>query len=57
MAWVAFDHTVSAALAPLAFDRVYSHHFDRVMHSGAKEILQSSVERYVAPIEGADDRA
>jgi hypothetical protein len=41
---------------PLAFDRVYSHHFDRVIHSGAKQILQSSVERYVAAIGGAYDR-
>ena len=22
---------------PLEFDRVYSHHFERVMHSGAKQ--------------------
>jgi hypothetical protein len=48
---------VGAALAPLAFDRVYSHHFDRVIHSGAKEILHSSVERYAAAIGGAYDRA
>jgi hypothetical protein len=41
---------------PLAFDRVYSHHFERVMHSGAKQILQSSVDRYVAAIGGAYDR-
>jgi hypothetical protein len=48
---------VGAALMPLAFDRVYSHHFERVIHSGAKQILQSSVERYVAAIGGAYDRA
>jgi hypothetical protein len=47
---------VAAALMPLAFDRVYSHHFERVMHSGAKHILQSSVERYVAAIGGTYDR-
>ena len=47
---------VGAALMPLAFDRVYSHHFERVIHSGAKEILRSSVERYVAAITGAYDR-
>ena len=46
---------IGAALMPLAFDRVYSHHFERVMHSGAKQILQSSVERYVAAIGGAYD--
>jgi glyoxylase-like metal-dependent hydrolase (beta-lactamase superfamily II) len=48
---------VAAALKPFAFDRVYSHHFERVMHSGAKQNLQSSVERYVAAISGAYDRA
>jgi glyoxylase-like metal-dependent hydrolase (beta-lactamase superfamily II) len=47
---------IGAALMPLDFDRVYSHHFERVMHSGAKQILQSSVERYVAAIGGAYDR-
>ena len=50
-------HAIGAALMPLAFDRVYSHHFERVIHSGAKQILQSSVERYVAAIGGAYDRA
>jgi len=48
---------IGTALMPLAFDRVYSHHFERVMHSGAKQILQSSVERYVAAIGGAYDCA
>ena len=32
---------VGEALIPLAFDRVYSHHFERVIHSGTKQILQS----------------
>lgn len=48
---------IAAALMPLAFDRVYSHHFERVMHSGAKQNLHSSVERYIAAIAGAYDRA
>ena len=48
---------VGAALMPLPFDRVYSHHFERVIHSDAKKILQNSVERYVAAIDGAYDRA
>lgn len=48
---------IGAALMPLAFDRVYSHHFERVMYSGAKQILQSSVERHIAAIGGAYDRA
>jgi glyoxylase-like metal-dependent hydrolase (beta-lactamase superfamily II) len=46
---------VAAALMPLAFDRVYSHHFERVMQTGAKQNLASSVERYVAAIGGAYD--
>jgi len=48
---------IGAALMPLAFDRVYSYHFERVMHCVAKQILQSSVERYVAAIGCAYDRA
>ena len=47
--------SVGEALMPLAFDRVYSHHFERVIHSGAKQILLNSVERYVAAIGGAYD--
>ena len=47
---------IGAALMPLAFDRVYSHHLERVIHSGAKQILQGSVERYIAAIGGAYDR-
>jgi hypothetical protein len=46
---------VAMALMPLAFDRVYSHHFERVMHSDAKQSLANSVERYVAAIDGAYD--
>ena len=48
---------IEAALMPLAFDRVYSHHWERVLPSGAKQILQTSVERYIAAIGGAYDRA
>jgi glyoxylase-like metal-dependent hydrolase (beta-lactamase superfamily II) len=48
---------VAAALMPLEFDRVYSHHFERVMQTGAKQNLTGSVERYVAAIGGAYDRA
>jgi glyoxylase-like metal-dependent hydrolase (beta-lactamase superfamily II) len=48
---------VGAALIPLPFDRVYSHHFERVIRTGAKEILLRSIERYVAAISGAYDRA
>ena len=48
---------IGAALMPLAFDRVYSHFFERVILTRAKPILQESIERYVAAIGGAYDRA
>ena len=41
---------------PLAFDRVYSHHWERAIHSGAKQILQASIDRYIAAIGGAYDQ-
>ena len=48
---------IEAALIPLAFDRVYSHFFERDIQTGAKQILQRSVERYIAAIKGAYDQA
>ena len=45
----------AACLCPV-FNRVYEPPLERVMHSGAKQILQSSVERYVAAVGGAYDR-
>ena len=47
---------IGAALAPFRFDRVYSHFFDRFIERDAKAILQASVDRYVAAVEGAYDR-
>jgi len=47
---------IGAALAPFQFDRVYSHFFERVIPAGAKQILQASIERYVAAIGGIYDR-
>ena len=47
---------IGAALAPFAFDRVYSHFFDRAVPTVAKQILQASIKRYVAAIGGAYDR-
>jgi hypothetical protein len=46
---------IGRALAPFQFDRAYSHFFDRVIPAGAKQILQDSIERYVAAIGGAYD--
>jgi hypothetical protein len=48
---------IGAALGPFQFDRVYSHFFDLVMPRGAKRILEEPIERYVAAIGGAYDRA
>jgi len=48
---------IGAALAPFQFDRVYSHFFERAIAAGAKQILQASIERYVAAIGGVYDRA
>jgi hypothetical protein len=47
---------IGAALAPFRFDRVYSHFFDRFIERDAKAILQASVDRYIAAVEGAYDR-
>jgi hypothetical protein len=48
---------IGAALAPFVFDRVYSHFFDLVMPTGAKQNLEASVARYAAAVGGAYDRA
>jgi len=48
---------IGAALDPFQFDRVYSHFFDLLIQTGAKHILKTSIERYVAAIGGAYDRA
>jgi glyoxylase-like metal-dependent hydrolase (beta-lactamase superfamily II) len=43
---------IGKALAPFEFDVVYGHYFDRVISKGAKDVLQKSIARYVAAIEG-----
>jgi hypothetical protein len=35
------------------FDTIYGHYFDRVIPTGGKHILESSVKRYVAAVGGA----
>jgi hypothetical protein len=44
---------IAAALAPFRFDRIYGHYFDRVIPTGAEQVLQASVARYVAAIGAA----
>lgn len=43
---------IGKAMQPFAFERIYGHYFDRVIAQDAKAILDKSVERYVAAIEG-----
>ncbi len=43
---------IAAALAPFEFDTIYGHYFDRVIPTGAKEILRKSVVRYITAIGG-----
>jgi hypothetical protein len=48
-------HTVEhigAVLKPFAFETIYGHYFDRVIANDAKTVLETSVARYVASIEG-----
>jgi hypothetical protein len=44
---------IAAALEPFPFDTVYGHYFDRVIPTGGKQILEISLKRYVAAINGA----
>ena len=43
---------IAAAVTPFPFDRIYGHYFDRVIASGAKDVLAKSVARYLAAIAG-----
>jgi hypothetical protein len=43
---------IGQALAPFQFDLIYGHYFDRVIANGAKQVLEKSVVRYVAAING-----
>ena len=41
---------IAAALAPFRFDTIYGHYFDRVIPTGAEDVLKRSVARYLAAI-------
>ena len=43
---------IGKAMAPFKFDVVYGHYFDRVIEKDAKQVLEKSVARYIAAIEG-----
>jgi hypothetical protein len=44
---------IGQAMAPFSFDVLYGHYFDRVIGSGAKQVLEKSIARYLGAIEGA----
>jgi hypothetical protein len=43
---------IGQALMPFSFERIYGHYFDRVIATDAKSVLQKSIARYVAALEG-----
>jgi hypothetical protein len=43
---------IGRAMAPFAFERIYGHYFERVIDKDGKAVLDKSVARYVAAIEG-----
>jgi hypothetical protein len=43
---------IGAALKPFAFKTIYGHYFDRVIPKDGKAVLEASVSRYVAAVEG-----
>jgi hypothetical protein len=43
---------IGAALKPFAFDAIYGHYFDRVIAEDGKAVLEASLARYVAAVEG-----
>ena len=44
---------IGQALSPFSFEAIYGHYFDRVIARDGKQVLENSVARYVAAIEGA----
>jgi len=43
---------IAASVAPFQFDTIYGHFFDRVIATGAKDVMARSVKRYLAAIAG-----
>ena len=44
---------IGKALAPFQFDLIYGHYFDRVIAKDAKLVLDRSIARYVAAVQGS----
>jgi hypothetical protein len=43
---------IGAAMAPFKFDVLYGHYFDRVIAKDAKQVLEKSIARYIAAVNG-----
>ena len=43
---------IGAALRSFAFETIYGHYFDRVIAKDAKDVLEASITRYAAAVEG-----
>ena len=43
---------IGAAMQPFEFDVLYGHYFDRVIAQDAKQVLEKSVARYLAAVNG-----
>ena len=43
---------IGAAMAPFSFDVLYGHYFDRVIAKDAKSVLEKSIARYLAALNG-----
>ena len=48
---------IGQAMAPFKFETLYGHYFDRVISTGAKTVLEKSVARYIANINGTARKA
>jgi hypothetical protein len=48
---------IGAAMAPFSFDVLYGHYFDRVIARDAKAVLEKSLARYLANINGTARKA
>jgi hypothetical protein len=46
---------IGEAMAPFSFETIYGHYFDRMIAKDAKSVLERSVARYVAAVEGTRD--
>ncbi len=48
---------IARAMAPFSFDVLYGHYFDRLIAKDAKQVLEKSVARYLANINGTARKA